>query len=63
MSDTTEVTRALGEASQWLARLRTEPDSEDALTGWLRWCETDAANAEAFERADCHSFILLGTGG
>src|SRR5258706_398066 len=50
MSDTTEVTRALGEASQWLARLRTEPDSEDALTGWVRWCETDAANAEAFER-------------
>jgi len=50
MSDTTEFTRALGEASQWLARLRAEPDSEDAVTGWLRWCETDPANGEAFER-------------
>jgi transmembrane sensor len=47
---TPEKIRQLGEASQWLARLRLEPDSEDAVTSWLRWCEEDPANAEAFER-------------
>jgi transmembrane sensor len=50
MTHTQHDTRALGEASRWLARLRAEPDSEDAVTDWLRWCEEDPGNAEAFER-------------
>lgn len=42
--------RALGEASEWLIRLRAEPDSEEAVKSWIRWCEEDPANATAFER-------------
>src|SRR5258708_6919530 len=45
-----EQVRQLGEASQWLARLREEPHSEKVLTSWLKWCESDPAHAEAFER-------------
>lgn len=47
---TPEQVRQLGEASQWLVRLRAEPHSEEMVNTWLRWCEQDSANAEAFER-------------
>jgi transmembrane sensor len=47
-----ETMQRLGEASQWLARLRADPASEDNLRGWLRWCEQHPANAEAFERIE-----------
>jgi transmembrane sensor len=45
-----ERVRQLGEASQWLVRLRAEPHSEDTVAAWLRWCEQDPENASAFER-------------
>ena len=47
-----DTIQRLGEASQWLARLRADPASEDNLRGWLRWCEQHPANAEAFERIE-----------
>jgi len=47
-----DTLQRLGEASQWLARLRADPASEDNLRGWLRWCEQHPANAEAFERIE-----------
>jgi transmembrane sensor len=43
-----ETIHRLGEASQWFARLRSEPDSEVSLNAWLNWCAADPANAEAF---------------
>jgi len=48
-ADTGEIDR-LREASIWLSRLRTEPDCEDTIRDWLRWCEADPANAEAFQQ-------------
>src|ERR1700733_732078 len=47
-----DTIQRLGEASQWLARLRDDPASEDNLRGWLRWCEQHPGNAEAFERIE-----------
>jgi transmembrane sensor len=45
--------RQTAEASEWLMRLREEPDDESTLASWLRWCESDPGNAQAFERAQC----------
>jgi transmembrane sensor len=42
--------RALGEASQWLIRLRDQSDSESCIDEWLQWRERDPANTEAFRR-------------
>ncbi len=46
----TVTVRRLAEATEWLTRLQGIPESEDTVTSWLRWCEQDPANAEAFER-------------
>jgi transmembrane sensor len=43
--------RQTAEASEWLMRLREDPDDESTLASWLRWCESDPANAQAFQRA------------
>lgn len=40
---------ALAQATQWLVRLREEPDSEAVLTEWLLWRESNANNAAAYE--------------
>jgi transmembrane sensor len=42
--------RQLSESSEWFARLRAEPDSEDVVAEWLRWRDSDPGNALAFER-------------
>jgi transmembrane sensor len=42
--------RQTAEASEWLIRLREQPDDESTLASWLRWCESDSSNAQAFER-------------
>src|ERR1700722_10953463 len=47
-----DTLQRLGEASQWLVRLRASPASEEHLRDWLRWCEQHPANAEAFERIE-----------
>jgi len=49
VNDQKEIVR-LGQASEWLVRLRTEPDSEEQLTAWLHWRDQDPANVEAFRR-------------
>ncbi len=41
--------RRLAEATEWLTRLRGTPESEDTVTSWLRWCEQDPENPQAFE--------------
>jgi transmembrane sensor len=47
--ESTDVRRTV-EASRWFARLRDEPDNEEVLNGWLRWCEAHPDNPHAFER-------------
>jgi transmembrane sensor len=42
--------RALGEASQWLVRLRDPSDSESCIDEWLQWRDRDPAHTEAFRR-------------
>jgi transmembrane sensor len=42
--------RSAAEASEWLVRLREEPNSEDLLNEWLRWREAEPANAAAYDR-------------
>jgi transmembrane sensor len=53
MSQTTPHATAdaarLEAAGEWLQRLRTEPQSEELLAEWLRWC-AEPANQDAFER-------------
>ena len=49
VNDQNEILR-LGQASEWLVRLRNEPDSEQQLTAWLHWRDRDPANADAFRR-------------
>jgi len=49
VNDQKEIVR-LGQASEWLVRLRNEPDSEEQLTAWLHWRDQDPANVEAFRR-------------
>ena len=49
VKDQNEILR-LGQASEWLVRLRNEPDSDEQLAGWLHWRDQDSANAEAFRR-------------
>jgi len=49
VNDQNEIVR-LGEASEWLVRLRNEPDSEEQLTAWLLWRDQDPGNIEAFRR-------------
>lgn len=49
VNDQKEIVR-LGQASEWLVRLRNEPDSEEQLTAWLYWRDQDPANVEAFRR-------------
>lgn len=38
------------EATEWLLKLEDEQVSEADLADWLRWCERDAENLQAFER-------------
>ncbi|MBL8265626.1 FecR family protein [Steroidobacter sp.] len=38
------------EATEWLLKLDDEQVSEADLADWLRWCERDAENLQAFER-------------
>jgi transmembrane sensor len=45
----TEVRRYL-EASDWLLRLEAENVSEEDVIAWLRWCERDGANLQAYEK-------------
>jgi transmembrane sensor len=40
--------RRMAEASEWLVRLKENAANEEVLSAWLRWCERDQANAEAF---------------
>jgi transmembrane sensor len=49
VNDQKEIVR-LGQASEWLVRLRNEPDSEEQLIAWLHWRDQDPANVEAFRR-------------
>jgi len=49
VNDQKEIVR-LGQASEWLVRLRNEPDSEEQLTAWLHWRDQDPENVEAFRR-------------
>lgn len=53
-------TRSLKEASEWLLRLNSDP-SDDDVADWLRWCESDAQNLQAFEQinADWRDVISL----
>ena len=49
------------QAIDWLLKMNDEKVSEEDLTGWLRWCEQDVANLEAFERiqADWKDVVAL----
>jgi transmembrane sensor len=38
------------EAGGWLLRLNREPPDEAEVADWLRWCEQDERNLQAFER-------------
>ena len=49
MIDHNEILR-LGQASEWLVRLRDEPDSEELVAAWLHWRDEHPANAEAYRR-------------
>jgi transmembrane sensor len=49
MSEDSMEMRRSAEASEWLVRLRDESHDEATVSNWLRWCETDPANAAAFE--------------
>lgn len=37
-------------ATEWLMRLRAQPDDDDVIVGWVQWCERDPRNQRAFER-------------
>lgn len=41
--------RRYREASQWLLRLNDATAEESEVTAWLRWCEEDPQNLQAFE--------------
>ena len=37
-------------ATEWLMRLRENPDDDEVIVGWVQWCERDPRNQHAFER-------------
>jgi transmembrane sensor len=50
MPDDTEFER-MEQAADWLIRLNDAPGDEAAIAQWLQWCEQDAQNLTAFQRA------------
>jgi transmembrane sensor len=49
------------EASRWLLRLNCEDPAEGEVADWLRWCEEDERNLQAFERlqADWRDVVTM----
>lgn len=44
-----EVSR-IDAAADWLLRLQSETASDETIRSWVRWCEADVRNQQAFDR-------------
>lgn len=55
------VARRYREAGDWLLRLNGSAPPESEVAAWLRWCEEDPANLQAFEsvQADWRDILAL----
>lgn len=60
MTEELTVTLTYKEAGEWVLRLNEKP-SEDEVAEWLRWCEADPRNLQAFEEmnADWRGIVSL----